>query len=242
MRIGIAKLKRRIEELKGVNVGNVRDLGDANMSALRGKIDTTLVDIFGADSIDYQRHKVEQLYTGGIYFGMTNQDIHEGYRDGIARAIANLDSIIDMFVERLDESGETPAGQAARAFEGLDLHPEILRAAGQLFEDGHYAQAVDAACKVLVALIRMRSGREDLSGTELMQHVFSPKSPVLRFSGLTTESERDEQQGMMFLYSGAMLALRNPRAHELIEDKPAPAVAYLGFLSMLAKELDRTKR
>ena len=88
----------------------------------------------------------------------------------------------------------------------------------------------------------MRSGREDLSGTELMQAVFSPKSPTLRFSDLQTDSERSEQQGMMFLYAGTMLALRNPRAHGLIDDDPERAVEYLSLVSLLAKALDRTKR
>jgi hypothetical protein len=47
---------------------------------------------------------------------------------------------------------------------------------------------------------------------------------------------------MMFLYSGAMLALRNPRAHGLVEDHPERAVEYIAFVSMLARALDRAKR
>jgi hypothetical protein len=47
---------------------------------------------------------------------------------------------------------------------------------------------------------------------------------------------------MMFLYAGAMLALRNPRAHKLIEDIPEQALEYIGFLSLLAKALDRANK
>ncbi len=47
---------------------------------------------------------------------------------------------------------------------------------------------------------------------------------------------------MMFLYSGAMLALRNPRAHELIEDDPDMALEYIAFISLLAKSLDKAER
>ena len=75
-----------------------------------------------------------------------------------------------------------------------------------------------------------------------MQTVFSPKTPVLRFNQLTTETDKSEQQGMMFLYAGAMLALRNPRAHELMQDDPEQAIEYLSLLSMLAKALDRAER
>ena len=101
---------------------------------------------------------------------------------------------------------------------------------------------MEDGCKVLDALVKMRSGRDDLSGTELMQAVFSPKNPVLRFSELQTDSERSEQQGMMYLYAGAMLALRNPRAHGLVPDTAESAIEYVGLISLLAKALDRAKR
>jgi uncharacterized protein (TIGR02391 family) len=68
--------------------------------------------------------------------------------------------------------------------------------------------------------------RTDPSGTELMQLVFSPKSPILKFNEQQNDSERSEQQGMMFLFSGAMLAIRNPRAHGLVQDHPENAIAY----------------
>jgi uncharacterized protein (TIGR02391 family) len=57
-----------------------------------------------------------------------------------------------------------------------------------------------------------------LSGTDLMQHVFSQKNPILKFNELKSETDSSEQQGMMLLYAGAMLALRNPRAHQVIQD------------------------
>ncbi len=135
---------------------------------------------------------------------------------------------------------ESPDQRARRALEALDLHPEISKASDKLFRDGHYTNAVEDACKALDALVQDKSGRHNLSGTDLMQTVFSPKAPVLRFSNLTTETERSEQQGMMFLYAGAMLALRNPRAHKLTQDGPEQALEYIGFLSLLAKSLDRT--
>jgi uncharacterized protein (TIGR02391 family) len=130
----------------------------------------------------------------------------------------------------------------ARAFGDLGLHPEIAWACAKLFQYGHYANAVEDACKVLDNLVKMRSGRDDLSGTDLMQTVFSPKSPILKFNNLQTETQKSEQQGMMYLYAGAMLALRNPRAHELVADHPERAIEHLSFLSMLAKSLDRATR
>jgi uncharacterized protein (TIGR02391 family) len=156
------------------------------------------------------------------------------------REILNLRTIIGLFNEKLEDGGESPASRARRAFGDLDLHPEISRACSKLFADGHYAEAVENACKVLDMLVKMRSMRTDPSGTELMQLVFSPKAPILKFNEQQNDSEKSEQQGMMYLYAGAMLAIRNPRAHSLVQDHPENAISYIYFISMLAKGLDRT--
>jgi len=169
-------------------------------------------------------------------------EVRVGYQSGIDRAIATLQTVIDLFEEKLDAAPESPANRARRALGDLDLHPEIAETATKLFENGHYANAVEDACKVLDGLVKIRSKKFDLSGTELMQKVFSAKNPVLAFNDLSTETGQSEQQGMMFLYSGAMLALRNPRAHEIIKDDPEQALEYIAFLSLLAKALDRTTK
>jgi uncharacterized protein (TIGR02391 family) len=75
-----------------------------------------------------------------------------------------------------------------------------------------------------------------------IQNVFSPKSPILKFNSLQSETEKSEQQGMVFLYAGAMLAFRNPRAHQIIEDDPEKALEYIAFLSLLAKSLNKAER
>jgi uncharacterized protein (TIGR02391 family) len=53
-----------------------------------------------------------------------------------------------------------------------------------------------------------------LSGTKLMLQVFSAASPKLFWTNRITTSERDEQQGYLQLYAGAMLGIRNPVTHE----------------------------
>jgi uncharacterized protein (TIGR02391 family) len=244
MKSAITKLERRISELRGIDLNTIRERGEARFDALERKIDDTLVEIFGADTVDYQRFRVSDFDTASInmMYATPLQDVIDGYRRGIDEAISKLETVIDLFREKLQDLGESSEGRAVRAFGDLDIHPEIARAAGKLFRDGHYANAVEDACKVIDLLVKMRSGRTDLGGTDLMQTVFSAKTPILRFNGLQTDSERSEQQGMMFLYAGAMLALRNPRAHELIQDDPERALEYIGFLSLLAKLLDRAER
>jgi uncharacterized protein (TIGR02391 family) len=198
---------------------------------------------FGQGTIEYHRYRPGSLDTAGInlFHPTPIGEIREGYVRGIGRAVAQLTSAIEWFEETLGDSPETPEARAKRAFATLDLQPELTQSrVPKLFEDGHYANAVEDACKVLKLCVQMRSG-SDLDGKTLMEHVFSPKNPTLRFSNLTTDSELNEQQGMMFLYSGTMLALRNPRAHELLDDDPDQALDYIAFINMLIKALGRTR-
>ena len=243
MKSALPKLRRRIAELENADVASVVERGDVRFKALEQKYDDTLVSIFGKDTVEYKRYSMFSLDTAPInMYGTPINEIREGYERGVRRAISSLTTIIELFEESLGDLGETQDGRALEAFDALDIHPEIERAVAKLFSDGHYANAVEDACKVLEGLVKIRSGNHDLTGTKLMQHVFSPDKPALKFNDLASDTDKSEQQGMMFLYSGAILALRNPRAHEIVEDDPETALEYIVFLSLLAKSLDRTKR
>ena len=81
------------------------------------------------------------------------------------------------------------------------------------------------------------SGRPDLDGSALMQTVFSPKNPVLRVS-----DNADEQMGFKWLFTGAVIGLRNPKAHSLAhQDSYSAAVEWLSFASSLFRILDGCK-
>lgn len=147
-----------------------------------------------------------------------------------------------MFLEELGDAGETATGKSLKAYEGLELHPGIERAAGKLFRDGHYANAVEDAAKALNALVKMNSGVDDRDGTALMEFVFSPKSPMLKFNALVDASDADEQKGFMMMSSGAVAGLRNPRAHKIIKDDPEMALEFIAFISLRAKLADRSTK
>lgn len=244
MRVAIQKLQRRIADLNAFNPGEIKFRFDPQIEALDTKLEDTIADIFGADTLEYERFRPSGLDTAGINFAYETPhfEVVAGLVLGKERALTNLRTIVELLDEKLADGGETPASKARRAFGDLDLHPEVERASGQLFRDGHYANAVEDACKVLDMLVKLRAMRTDPSGTELMQLVFSQKNPILKFNEQQNDSEKSEQQGMMYLFAGAMLALRNPRAHGLVNDHPERAVEYLSFLSMLARSLDRTQR
>jgi uncharacterized protein (TIGR02391 family) len=247
MQEALPRLKRRLNELESFSGGATVDETSDAANMLEKKYDDALVEIFGNDTIEYQRYRSYGFYenSGAItldfsgYSQSLAQQI-EPYERGVATAARNLRIIIELFEEKIGDS-TGPSASPSRALDNLHLHPQIADASVDLFKSGHYANSVEDACKVLDFLVKMKSKR-DLSGTELMQVAFSPKAPVLKFNDQLNDSEKSEQQGMMFLYAGAMLAFRNPRAHGLLTDDPVEALEIIGFVNFLAKSLDRAKR
>jgi len=70
-----------------------------------------------------------------------------------------------------------------------------------------------------------------------MQNVFSPNNPVLMVS-----DDPDEIMGYMWMFSGAVMGIRNAKAHKLIPQRePQAALEWLAFASALFRALDKAK-
>lgn len=246
MEAAIPKIDRRIDDLENFDVDSVTDRSDARIDALEKSLDALLVSVFGAGTVEYDRYhwQVTRLDTASINMMHRTpiHEVHEGLRRGIATAKAHLEAIKKGFLEELGDAGLTSSGKTLKAYEGLELHPEIERAVGNLYRDGHYANAVEDATKALNALVRMRSGIDGKDGSALMEVVFSPKSPILKFNQLSDQSDMDEQKGFMMMLSGAVAGLRNPRAHKIIKDDPEMALEFIAFVSLLAKLVDKSSK
>lgn len=246
MQAAISKIDRRTKELEEFDVNTVQERNDPRIGALATKLDALLVSIFGSDTVEYQRYSwpVTRLDTASMnmMYETPIEEVREGLLHGIETAKSQLDAIKSGFLEELEDAGQTSSGKTLKAYEGLELHQTIERAAGQLFRDGHYANAVEDAVKALNALVRMNSGIDDKDGTALMEFVFSTKNPVLKFNGLVDSSDLDEQKGFMMMFSGAVSGLRNPRAHKIIKDVPEMALEFIAFISLLAKLADKSIR
>lgn len=119
------------------------------------------------------------------------------------------------------------------------LHPIIKEVSKRLFSDGHYAQAILEAYKAIVNEVKKISGIRNLDGKPLMEKVFSINNPVIKFNDLQSQSDKDEQVGLMLLFSGAVLGIRNPKAHDnIVQKDKIRTLEYLFFASLLLKRLD----
>ena len=143
---------------------------------------------------------------------------------------------------RIEEHFKGPPNDSAEMpqllFDRMQFHPKVVEASKSLFETGHYAQAIFEAFKAVNNLVKQKTGL-DLDGKDLMAQVFNEKNPVLKLNPLKTRSDKDEQEGFKFLFMGAMVGIRNPKAHEnIVHTDPYRTLEYLGFASLLMKVVE----
>jgi len=123
---------------------------------------------------------------------------------------------------------------------------ELLRETTQkLFDNGHYALAVEEAFKCLNNFVKAKAGI-GADGADLMRNVFTPKNPTLALNSLKTDSQRDQQLGYMDIFAGTMTGIRNPRAHEhKYLDEPQIALEMLSLanhLLRMARNAEKKRR
>ena len=237
----IVKLKRRLEELQALDPARIK-YDDPGVRSAAQNFSDTMLAVYGPRSPEYRRFQYHRIQHGGEWVGMGEDNRQGNFANGVRHTIEAIANLIRRLEERkADFSGDT-ASRVRSAFEGLDLHPRIGGVCVDLFRDGHYRNAVLDASVALVNYVKEKSRRHDLDGSGLMTTVFSKNNPVLTLNDRKDKTDEDEQEGMMHLFMGAVLALRNPRAHALLDDSPEMALEYIALISLLAKRFDQAKR
>jgi uncharacterized protein (TIGR02391 family) len=116
-----------------------------------------------------------------------------------------------------------------------NLHDLIKDDVEKLFNNEHYGDAVFKSFKAIEIAVKQKSGVNKI-GTALMDDVFSSRKPLLRFS-----EDESYQQGYMFLYKGAIGAIRNQEGHNKVEYTKEEAFETINFASLLLRYLDKSK-
>jgi len=137
-------------------------------------------------------------------------------------------------------SATPEAERALHPFEARNIHQALPVKVKKLFDDGHYAEATFQAFKFVDKTVQRLSKAKD-SGFKLMMAALSETSPLVQLTPCTTASEKDEQRGYQFIFSGSSLAIRNPRGHEYdIEDSPDICLDHLSLASLLLRRLEQS--
>lgn len=149
------------------------------------------------------------------------------------QALGRLDGLI------LQAEAERPPTVGAEA-----MHPVVWGAAARLWRDGHFREAVAGASESVVAMVKTRTKRNDVSATSLWRETFSDKSPQpgkprLRWPGDPTDQDVSTMNsGLLAFAPGVQMTIRNGAAHGLGELDEQSALERLSALSLLARWVD----
>ncbi len=156
--------------------------------------------------------------------GRLESDIQKGIRDEQG----------DLIEKPVRSTGEKDTVKLPiQLFDSMQFHLRIIEVSRELFKDKHYRDAIYRAFVEVNNFVKHKAKSQE-AGRSLMSTVFRLESPIIQLNSLKTQSDKDEQEGFMFLYMGAMEGIRNPKAHEnIIQDDPYKALKYLSLASLL---------
>lgn len=240
--IGIDALYRQMNLLMAESTTREIKSHSVNVEALASGFRNTVRRIFGQESPEFAEFGQLEIFNSSVHNGASQGELTQAGLRGRDYMVSVTVELVRRLQQEDHERRIWEKGKVSNEFSGLALHPEIHAATNLLLADGHVWEAVFAASKALVLYVKKLSGRTDLDGVPLMRTVFSKNNPVLRFNDLSTQTALDEQEGMMHLYEGAVMALRNPGGHDFPSGSEKNALQYIQLLSLLAFRSDEATK
>ena len=163
-----------------------------------------------------------------------------GDSDWITNVKAGAEELIGII--NLMTTNKEILGPESPALAVRGLHPWIREAAMNLWDNGHYKQAVENAWNNLVQHTQNKTGL-DSTGKKLYSNLFqcgpNDDNPLV-FSKFKkgTEDWKSAHQGAHLYGMGCALGIRNLTAHTTDELNEQKALEYLAALSVLARWVD----
>jgi len=149
--------------------------------------------------------------------------------------------------QREKEDLREERSKAEELFDKIVTHQLIKQVSQNHFKNEAYRPAVLDAMIRLEVMIKEKAkfpvdnkGKE-LSGVSLMHKVFNPDNPILTWCKDKHQIERDELEGYKYIFAGAMLGIRDPKAHAIFEIRPMRALKLLTLATLLAELIDASK-
>ena len=114
----------------------------------------------------------------------------------------------------------------------------LVEAVGDRLAKELYTDAILAGGRFLTDTLRTK-GQVDGDGVALVNTVLGGSAPILRINSLLTQSERDEQKGVLQIAMGFYTGIRNPRTHEASQDTEDECIRMLVLIDTLLAYLNR---
>lgn len=213
------------------------------------KYETTLNDIhrnasvvFGFERREHPVNGITSSRSQLLYdwvMTLSQEGIPEDEKQSLLR---NFISMFDLpwnpFSELLDDKS-VGLGKSESFWDMI--HPMIIETSESRFNDGYYSDSVERALKRIVKRVQkellLKTGKER-DGVDLMHNAFSTDNPIIVLGDLSTTTGRNIQEGFRFIFAGSIAAIRNPGAHENLDEKKERAIHYLYLASLLMHQLD----
>jgi uncharacterized protein (TIGR02391 family) len=122
-----------------------------------------------------------------------------------------------------------------------NFHAEVIKNSKNLFLQENYFHAVFESAKAYNKDVKSKS-ISDKDGHSLMLDVWGSANGVLKITPCVTQTDKDYQDGIKFLSTGLMNAIRNPTAHEPAITWPInkqDCLDILSLISFLYRQLDK---
>ena len=237
---GISKLQRRLGELQKFDIQRAEQ-EEGRIGVVVSDLRETIRSVFGEYSPEFKEHGSITMWSGYLAVNLSHHEKLARRQQGLQRMVNVTKGLIARLEEVKLDLADSPLERGATSLDAMNLHPRIFEVASELFNDGHHWEAVFAASKALNNYVKEKSG-ESLDGTKLMYAVFSRQNPILAVSSLTDQVDQDEQEGMMHMFVGVSLGIRNPGGHSFPEGPQQRAVEYLSLISMLAYRVQEARK
>jgi uncharacterized protein (TIGR02391 family) len=193
-------------------------------------------DLFGDDYLKLIERNETRVFSMGN--SAANQ---RRYLEELDSMKSFLESSIQEF-ERLESDSALSIGRSI-GLTDYDLHQRIKEVVDTKYEDGHYADAVEAGFKEVIKRVKdyvnSKTGG-NLDGAKAIGRAFDfdRQEPLIKFNNLQSDEEKDEQRGIAFLFKG-IVCIRNRKVHEnIVLSNPYRALEYLALASLLMRLLD----
>lgn len=128
-------------------------------------------------------------------------------------------------------------------FDSGNFHSSIVEASRKQFLSYDFPGAIFSAYKKVLNNVKEKSGNTKEDGIALVTSVFNPKNPVLQTPLAMWTGDTSIQEGIMHLFMGAVLCVRNVFAHrDIYLTETDTTLEYLSLASFLCKVLDVMQR
>lgn len=149
MRMAVAKLRQRITELERFDPNRIESRSEDSIVALAEGIEGTLIDVFGADSLEYARYGAAKNIDTAPFLlnGTPIALVRHGLEQGRAMAISLLAEAIAALEAGIGGSNPSPPPSEAAPIPQVALKPQPAAPAPEPLPDPPRPQAPAAAAE-----------------------------------------------------------------------------------------------